>query len=123
VVEIYISNIYYRALLRKGSSLLSSDISIDISLLSLVSDLNLLNIRPKAGILSRIMASSYVLIGIISNPGGPEAPLFIGEDITDFLRKWEDLYKDRGKDLDRIISRIPNYYKPIIALYIRHLVD
>jgi hypothetical protein len=87
VVEIYISNIYYRALLRKGSSPLSSDTSIDISLLSSVSDSNLLDIRPKAGISSRVIVSSYILIGVIPNPGGPEAPLFTDEDITDFLRK------------------------------------
>jgi hypothetical protein len=60
---------------------------------------------------------------IMPNPRGSEAPYFNGEDVTDFLRNWEHLCEDRGKPLDSMLSRIPNYCDPVIALHTRYLTD
>jgi hypothetical protein len=57
------------------------------------------------------------------NPRGLEALYFNNENITDFLRNWEYLCENRDKPLNSMLSRIPNYYDPVIALYIRYLTD
>jgi hypothetical protein len=89
VVEIHMSNTHHRALSRKGSSLLSSQ-AINTPLPSSPSsESNSLENQPEDGVSAKMpeyQPQAYVLMGVMPNPRGPEAPYFNGEDVTDFLR-------------------------------------
>jgi len=56
-------------------------------------------------------------------PGTPGSPMFEGANVTEFLKRYEDLYSDyRVTDEDRLI-RLPCYYIQPIAETIKSLKE
>ncbi len=57
------------------------------------------------------MYNLYIFRVVISFSHTPEASLFIGINITDFLERFEDMITDYGFFNNRKIQRVQKYYK------------
>ena len=68
-----------------------------------------------------VAMASYLRAPPFPRPGAPEAPLFGGQNITDFLKTWEELSEDYCLSEDKKMLKLPKYCAPIVEEYIESL--